>query len=82
MSKCRLVKTMPNPFLGVRIPPELHEALMAKIENTGQSKSDIVIQALSAYLGIATQHQKLEDLETRLSTLEQKLEQLTHRIEN
>ncbi|MFM6196841.1 MAG: hypothetical protein ACKPEN_20325 [Planktothrix sp.] len=73
---------MPNPFLGVRIPPELHEALMAKIENTGQSKSDIVIQALSAYLGIATQHQKLEDLETRLSTLEQKLEQLTHRIEN
>ncbi|MFM6192639.1 MAG: hypothetical protein ACKPE9_13590 [Planktothrix sp.] len=55
---------------------------MAKIENTGQSKSDIVIQALSAYLGIATQHQKLEDLETRLSTLEQKLEQLTHRIEN
>lgn len=73
---------MPNPFLGVRIPPELHEALMAKIENTGQSKSDIVIQALSAYLGIATQHQKLEDLETRLSTLERKLEQLTHRIEN
>ena len=73
---------MPNPFLGVRIPPELHEALMAKIENTGQSKSDIVIQALSAYLGIATQHQKLEDLETRLSKLERKLEQLTHRIEN
>jgi hypothetical protein len=73
---------MPNPFLGVRIPPELHEALMAKTETTGQSKSDIVIQALSAYLGIATQHQKLEDLETRLSKLERKLEQLTHRIEN
>ena len=73
---------MPNPFLGVRIPPELHVALMAKTETTGQSRSDIVIQALSAYLGIATQHQKLEDLETRLSTLEQKLEQLTHRIEN
>ncbi|VXD16521.1 conserved hypothetical protein [Planktothrix serta PCC 8927] len=73
---------MPNPFLGVRIPPELHEALMAKVTTTGQSKSDIVIQALSAYLGIATQHQKLEDLETRLSTLELKLEQLTHQVEN
>ncbi|CAD5924457.1 hypothetical protein PCC9214_00875 [Planktothrix tepida] len=73
---------MPNPFLGVRIPSELHEALMARVETTGQSKSDIVIQALSAYLGIATQHQKLENLETRLSTLELKLEQLTHRIEN
>lgn len=73
---------MPNPFLGVRIPPELHEALMARMETTGQSKSDIVVQALSAYLGIATQHQKLENLETRLSTLELKLEQLTHRIEN
>jgi hypothetical protein len=73
---------MPNPFLGVRIPPELHEALMARVTTTGQSKSDIVIHALSAYLGIATQHQKLEDLETRLSTLELKLEQLTHRVEN
>ncbi|MBD2480401.1 hypothetical protein [Planktothrix sp. FACHB-1365] len=73
---------MPNPFLGVRIPPELNEALMARVETTGQSKSDIVIQALSAYLGIATQHQKLENMETRLSTLELKLEQLTHRIEN
>ncbi|MBE9144324.1 ribbon-helix-helix domain-containing protein [Planktothrix mougeotii] len=73
---------MPNPFLGVRIPPELNEALMARVETTGQSKSDIVIQALSAYLGIATQHQKLENMETRLSTLELKLEQLTHRIDN
>lgn len=82
MSKGSLVKTMPNPFLGVRIPPELNEALMARVETTGQSKSDIVIQALSAYLGIATQHQKLENMETRLSTLELKLEQLTHRIEN
>ncbi len=43
---------MPNPFLGVRIPPELHEALMARVKATGQSKSDLVLEALKTYLGI------------------------------
>ncbi|GCE94689.1 hypothetical protein NIES46_27480 [Arthrospira platensis NIES-46] len=67
---------MPNPFLGVRIPSEVHEALMARVEITGQSKSDLVIDALRSYLGISPQQEKLDQLEVRLSALEFKLEQL------
>ncbi|CDM93340.1 MAG: YlcI/YnfO family protein [Limnospira sp. PMC 1291.21] len=67
---------MPNPFLGVRIPSEVHEALMARVKITGQSKSDLVIDALRSYLGISPQQEKLDQLEVRLSALEFKLEQL------
>ncbi len=76
---------MPNPFLGVRIPPEVHEALMAQVEATGQSKSDLVIDALKAYLRMTPQHDKITDLEMRLSALEIQLEQLsqhTHSVEH
>jgi predicted DNA-binding protein len=68
---------MPNPFLGVRIPPEVHEALMAQVEATGQSKSDLVIDALKAYLRMTPQHDKITDLEMRLSALEAQLEHLS-----
>ncbi len=66
---------MPNPFLGVRIPPEVHKALMARVEATGQSKSDLVVEALRTYLGMAHQPDKIEQLESRLSALEARLEQ-------
>ncbi|ERT03989.1 ribbon-helix-helix, copG family protein [Lyngbya aestuarii BL J] len=67
---------MPNPFLGVRIPPELHEALMARVKATGQSKSDLVVEALRTYLGIAHQPDKMEELESRLAILEHRLDTL------
>ncbi|MEL7037917.1 MAG: YlcI/YnfO family protein [Cyanobacteria bacterium J06592_8] len=69
---------MPNPFLGVRIPPELHEALMAKVKATGQSKSDLVVEALKTYLGMADQPDKVAELESRLSILEHRLDSLSH----
>jgi hypothetical protein len=68
---------MPNPFLGVRIPTEIHEALMARAKITGQSKSELVIDALMIYLGMSPQQEKIEELEARLSALELKLEQLS-----
>ncbi|EAW37324.1 ribbon-helix-helix domain-containing protein [Lyngbya sp. PCC 8106] len=67
---------MPNPFLGVRIPPELHEALMARVKATGQSKSDLVVEALRTYLGISHQPDKMEELESRLAILEHRLDTL------
>ncbi|MGB3533113.1 MAG: ribbon-helix-helix protein, CopG family [Microcoleaceae cyanobacterium] len=76
---------MPNPFLGVRIPPEVDEALMAQVKATGQSKSDVVIDALKAYLEMTPQHDKITELEMRLSVLEAQLEQLTrhtHSVEH
>ncbi len=67
---------MPNPFLGVRIPPELHEALMARVKATGQSKSDLVVEALRAYLDMADQPDKISELESRLAILEHRLDSL------
>lgn len=67
---------MPNPFLGVRIPPEVHEALMARVEMTGESKSDIVVDSLRTYLGMSKGVDRLSELENRLSVIENKLEEI------
>ena len=61
---------MANPFLGVRIPADLNEAILARMRKTGQSKSEIVVDALRVYLGISPQHDRLESVEERLSALE------------
>ncbi|MGC9524072.1 MAG: hypothetical protein ACP5D7_00865 [Limnospira sp.] len=50
---------------------------MARVTITGQSKSDLVIDALRTYLGMSPQQEKIDELEVRLSALELKLEQLT-----
>ncbi|MGF1493561.1 MAG: YlcI/YnfO family protein [Microcoleaceae cyanobacterium] len=67
---------MPNPILGVRIPPEVHEALMARVEMTGESKSDIVVDSLRTYLGMSKGVDRLSELENRLSVIENKLEEI------
>jgi predicted DNA-binding protein len=64
---------MANPFLGVRIPPDLNEAIMARMHQTGQSKSEIVIEALRVYLGMAPEHIRLDNVEERLAALELEL---------
>lgn len=62
---------MPNPFLGVRISPDLNEAIAARMRETGQSKSDIVIAALRSYLGMPSSQERLDEIEQRLSALEE-----------
>ncbi|XDE64982.1 hypothetical protein AB3M80_02135 [Arthrospira platensis BEA 1257B] len=42
---------------------------MARVKITGQSKSDLVIDALRSYLGISPQQEKLDQLEVRLSDI-------------
>lgn len=61
---------MANPFIGVRIPPELEQAILARMKETGQSKSDIMISALRSYLGILSCHERLDNVEQRLTALE------------
>lgn len=61
---------MANPFLGVRISPELDRAIAARMKETGQTKSDIVVDALKTYLGIMPYQARLEALEQRLASLE------------
>ncbi len=64
---------MPNPFLGVRIPQDLSDAIAARIQETGQSRSEIVIEALRLYLGIAPEQARLDSVEERLSAVELEL---------
>jgi len=64
---------MPNPFLGVRIPPELEQAIFERMQHTGQSKSDIVIAALKTYLELPSCHQRLTEVEERLAEVESAL---------
>jgi hypothetical protein len=61
---------MANPFIAVRITPELDAAIAARMQETGQSKSDVVIEALKSYLGIMPFTQRLTMIEQRLAALE------------
>jgi hypothetical protein len=63
-------ETMANPFIAVRITPELDAAIAARMQETGQSKSDVVIEALKSYLGIMPFTQRLTIIEERLAALE------------
>ncbi|NBD18345.1 MAG: hypothetical protein GVY04_20085 [Cyanobacteria bacterium] len=71
---------MPNPFLGVRIPPELEQAIFERMQHTGQSKSDIVIAALETYLELPSCHQRLTEVEERLAEVESALK--THQSDD
>jgi Arc/MetJ-type ribon-helix-helix transcriptional regulator len=61
---------MANPFIAVRITPDLDAAIAQRVKETGQSKSDVVIEALKTYLGILPQAHRLAEIEQRLSALE------------
>jgi len=71
---------MPNPFLGVRIPPEIEQAIVERMQHTGQSKSDIVIAALKTYLELPSCHQRLTQVEERLAEVESALN--THQTDD
>lgn len=64
------IEAMPNPFLGVRIPPEVEQALIDRMHQTGESKSEIVIAALKAYLNLPSCSDRLAEVEKRLSEVE------------
>ncbi|MBE9181727.1 CopG family transcriptional regulator [Oculatella sp. LEGE 06141] len=73
---------MANPFIGVRIPRELAEALDARIKQTGQSKSDFVIEALRLSLGVVPCQARLSDVERRLSALEETTQAVSKALTN
>jgi|GEM_PF-2468862 len=66
---------MPSPFIGVRVPQEIYDALQAHIESSGEKQPKVVVKALQAYLDLpASAETSLEErvnhLEDRLSALE------------
>jgi hypothetical protein len=68
-----------SPTVGVRIPPEWLEEINALCEQTGQTKTQIVLEALGHYLGKTTVsgiNTKLETLSNLLRTYQNRLEAL------
>ena len=63
---------MVKPQISVRLAPVLLERLNRYIERTGRSKTEIIITALSGYLGANDG----EDLGNRLTRLEKNMAEL------
>lgn len=67
-----------NPFFSGRIPQELLDRVEKHVQDTRESKTNILIQALAAYLEFPIQPNNLSNstLEKRLSDLEQQVKKL------
>ncbi len=64
---------MVKPQIVVRLPPDLLEKLNKYAQQTGTSKTDVVIGALAQYLGCGEAlsiNQKVAELEARVATVE------------
>ncbi|MBD2364491.1 hypothetical protein H6G36_25515 [Anabaena minutissima FACHB-250] len=68
-----------KPFLSGRIPQELWNAVNAHAKEAGKTRTDIMIEAVCAYLNLPTPNapneQRIEELERRMAELEDRLEQ-------
>ncbi|MHC5860981.1 ribbon-helix-helix domain-containing protein [Nostoc sp.] len=76
MQLIKKLSAMVKPQIVVRLSPELLEKLNKYAEQTGVSKTDVVVGALSHYLRCAEAlplKQKVADLEVRLTTVEELL---------
>jgi vacuolar-type H+-ATPase catalytic subunit A/Vma1 len=64
---------MANPFFSGRIPQELFDRVEKHVQEAGESKTNILVQALAAYLNFPIQVNKASDsnLERRVQELEQ-----------
>ena len=64
---------MSKPQLAIRIPPPLLADLNRYVEQTGTSKTDVVISAIAQYIGhtgSVALGQRIVDMEKRLTELE------------
>lgn len=67
------------PVVGGRIPHVLKDKLAAFCQETGQSESQIIRDALSAYLGVNTPD-TVQSLDKRVAALERQYKKLTQLI--
>jgi hypothetical protein len=69
------MKTSQKPFLAARIPHSLESALESHVKSTGESKTQAIINALSAYLNWS-ENGGASNASDRLSLLEKKVAEL------
>ena len=64
---------MGKPQIAVRIPPPLLAELNQYVERVGTSKTDVIVSAISQYLGCAETvplSQRMAELERRMTAIE------------
>ena len=63
-----------RPLISAKLPPELHAAVLDKMQSTGLTQSQAIIAALSAWVGLPGQDgdDRIAGIEQRLSALEQR----------
>ena len=69
---------MANPFFSGRIPQELYDRVDQHIKESGEGKTQILINALSQYLGVEISKPKASSVNTDLFLSE--LESLKDRV--
>ena len=70
------ISVMSKPQIAIRLSPSLLEELNNRVELTSRSKTDVVVSAISQYLGCADNvplNQRVGELEIRLREIESKL---------
>lgn len=67
------------PVVGCRIPHTLNDRLLQLSQDTGDSNSKILRDALSAYLGVNTP-ESVQSVEKRVAGLERKLAKLVQLV--
>lgn len=70
---------MASPFFSGRIPQELFERIEQHVQSTGESKSQILVNALSQYLGLelpASNSSEVANIKTRLAVLESAIKEI------
>ena len=68
---------MSKPQIAIRLSPSLLQELNNYVELTGTSKTDVVVSAISQYIGCADNmplNQRMGELEKRLRELESKFD--------
>ncbi|BAZ39368.1 hypothetical protein NIES4101_53210 [Calothrix sp. NIES-4101] len=71
---------MPMPFLSGRIPQRLFDAVEARAQTDGKTRTQIMVEAISAYLNIPyipePQKPTIEELAQRLAELEKTVQEM------
>lgn len=67
------------PVVGGRVPHVVFDKLQALCQETGQSHSDVLREALAAYLGVHTP-ESAQSLDKRIAALERKVNKLVQLV--
>ena len=71
---------MAKPFIAARIPQKLADKLDERVEELGQGKTDIIVNALAQYLGCSIDVPEETRAVDRLVTVEKELTELQDRV--